>query len=584
MRLIKKIIFFLAILALLGGIFYLGDYITKLRYSNTKILNLLAEQNKTQNLKGISSITNEFNEVKESFIQIKGEWEKFISLIPRLKEDVKLKETLTAIVDNLDCLDNSQFILDGLNQKEDSLVCLKNLYHSFKDLEQLNVSFSTDYQQDILTILDFLGESQKRNYLVLLQYPFISRPTGGLFASYGILGFDKGKINFSGNHISDLDNIFVFKIIPPEPLQTISNQWFFHDLGWFYDFDFTARKIIQFYEESAQDKIDGVILINPETIAKIIEVTGEVKLEEYPSVITANNFSEFLKEQLEIGFKPGPLRLNSLILDNFFDLIFEKLKTQSPEKISNLIDDFQNQILEKDIQFYFKDEKFNQYFSRYLEKETNQTNYSNFLIVAFSLLDKELKTDTRLKKIILKAEITEEGKFINHLTVNAESRTSADKKNLDYLKIYLPEEVEILKIGGLTKVDKEDNSKYYEKLNYVKDNDLNLIEQSKIIREEENAEIYKENGKLVVAGFAYLSKTPVNLDYVLPFNLQKENLPQLVETKIYKQSGQNVNFLYKIILPNELKLSPTLFSFDKWIPLDKDLNIKVNIEKNESNF
>ncbi|HOK17324.1 MAG TPA: DUF4012 domain-containing protein [Candidatus Paceibacterota bacterium] len=584
MRLIKKISFLFLILALLGGIFYLGDYVTKLRYSNKKVLNSLEEQSKTQNLQGISSLSEELGRVKEGLTQTKGELEKFINLIPRLKEDVKLKETLTAIIDNLDCLDNLTFILDGLNQKEDSLICLKNLYNSFKDLEKLNVSFGKNYQQDISTILDFLGDSQKKNYLVLLQYPFISRPTGGLFASYGILSIDKGKINFSGNHISDLDNIFVSKIIPPEPLQAISNQWFFHDLGWFYDFDFTAKKIIQFYEENTQDKIDGVILINPETIANIMEVVGEIKLEDYSLAITANNFSEFLKEQLETGFKPGPSRLSPLILDDFFTLIFEKLKTQDPEKITNLIDNFQSQILEKDIQFYFKDEKFNQYFSRYLEKETNQTDYSNFLAVTFSLIDKELKTDTRLKKIILKTEITEEGKFINQLIVNAEARTSADRKNLDYLKIYLPEGVEILKVEGLTKVNKEDNSKYYEKLNYAKDSDLNLIEQSKIIMEEENAEIYKENGKLVIGGFAYLSKTPVNLDYVLPFSLQKENLPQLVETNIYRQSGQSVNFLYKIILPSELRLSPTLFSFEKWIPLDKDLNIKVNIEKNEPNF
>jgi len=580
MRLIKKITFFLIILALLGGIFYFGNYITNLRYSNEKIITLLKEQNKNKNQIEISDVFEEFENLKEGLNQTKGEIEKFISLIPRLKDDVKLQETFTEIVDNLDCLNQFEFLLDGLNQKEGNLNCLKNLYNNFEDLKKLDISLDITYEQDILTLLDFFGVNQKMDYLVLVQYPLIPRPSGGIFSSYGILSFDKGKINFSGSHISDLDNIFVSKIIPPEPLKTISNQWFFHDLGWFYDFDFTAKKIIQFYEESTQDKIDGVILINPETIIAIMNALGEITIENYPYAVTANNFSEFLREQTEIGFKSGPLRGSPLVLDTFFNSIFEKLKGQKPEKITNLIDDFQNQVLKKDIQFYFKDKKFNQYFSRYLQEEASkENNYSNFLTVAFSLLDKELKTDSRLKKIILKTKITEEGQYINHLIVNAESKTSADKKILNYLKIYLPEGADVLKIEGLVKVAKEDNSRYYEKLNYAKDSDLSLIEQSRIIREGENAEIYKENGKLVVGGFACLFQAPVILDYVLPFNLKEENLPQLVETNIYKQSGQNINFLYKMILPNELSLSPTLFSFDKWIPLDKDLNIKVNIEK-----
>ena len=582
MRIIKTIILLVISLIVLGGIFYVGNYITNLKYSNQKVVNLLKEYKGDENLLNIVSFFKDLKDVKEKLSFTKSELEKFANLLPQLKEDVVLKESFQDILNDLDCVNQKKFILEGLNQKEEALSCLKDLYTKLGNFEKFNIPFVNNYRNDILTLLEFLGESQKKDYLVLIQNPLISRPTGGFVFSYGILTLEKGKISFSGEHIRELDDIFISKIIPPEPIQLISNQWFFHDLNWFFDFNLTAKKIINYYKESTGKDLDGVILINEELIRNLLSYTSSVQLTDYDKPINQTNFLTFIEEQVENGFKPGPLREKPVVLKEFFDSLFEKLKNLEPEKMGEIIDSFPKMVLEKDIQIYFKEEKFNQYFSKIVKGEDLEKD--NFIGVTFSFLDKDFREDSRLKKIILKTEITKENKFINHLLINAEAKNANERKILTYLKIYLPLNVEILESRGAVKFDKENLTTYYQKLGFIKDNDLLESENTKIVKEEENIEIYKEGDKLVVGGFAYLSQTPFSLDYVLPIEFEKENLPQLYKMTILKQSGEEINLLYKFILPDEIVLGPTLFSFEKWIPLEKDLNIKVNLLKNEQSF
>lgn len=581
MRIIKIVLFLVFCLLILGGIFYLGDYVTKIRYGNQKVIEIFKNEGVGDEFNSNLEVLSKLKEAKESFFETKQKLEQFINLIPKIKEDVVLKENLNEIIDNLGCLSEFKFISDGLNQKENSLDCLKNLALKLETIKNLDILPIDHYQQKINSLLEFLGDKEKKNYLVLIQYPLIPRPTGGFLAAYGILSLNKGKISFVGNHIIDLDNLFTKKIIPPEPLEIIANQWFFHDLNWFYDFDLSGKKILENAQDILSFKIDGVISINPDVITQIINNIGEIKVEGYPLIINANSFNSFLKEQLETGMKPGPLREKPLVLDKFFSALFEKLKSADSNTLINLSGEFSNFLSQKDIQLYFKDENLNQ--SQFFKVNTDKEKASdNFIGVNFSYLDKELKEDNRVKKVILKTEISNENQFINQITVNAEAKNSQERKMLTYLKIYLPEDIEVLEVRGVVQLDKEDLSTYYQKLNYIKDEDLALAKENQIKFNDTGLTLYKENGKLVAGGFAYLGQNPFVLEYTLPKVLKSAG--EQFSVQILKQSGQNINFLYKFVLPDNLKLGPTLFSFGKWIPLDKDLNIKVTIEKNEPSF
>ncbi|MGC8880658.1 MAG: DUF4012 domain-containing protein [Minisyncoccia bacterium] len=581
MRIIKIVLLLIFCLLILGGIFYLGDYLTNLKYSNQKVIEIFKNERLGDEFNSRLEALSKLKEAKENFFKTKQKLEQFIYLIPKIKDDVVLKENLNEIIDNLDCFLEFKFISDGLNQKENSLDCLKNLAIKLETIKNLDILPINQYQQNINSLVEFLGDKEKKNYLVLIQYPLIPRPSGGFLAAYGILSFDKGKISFVGDHIIDLDNFFTKKIIPPEPLEIIANQWFFHDLNWFYDFNLTGKKILENAQGILSLKLDGVIIINPEVVAQILEPIGEVKIENYPLVITANNFNYFLKEQLEAGMKPGPLREKPLVLDKFFSALFEKLKGINSEELINLSEQFSNFLSQKDIQLYFRDENLNQ--SQIFQSNSDKEKASdNFIGVNFSYLEKEFQEDSRPKRVILKTEISNENQFINQITVNAEAKNPQERKMLSYLKIYLPEDIEVLEARGLVQLDKEDLSAYYQKLNYIKDEDLTLAEENQIKFNDTGLTLYKENGKLVAGGFAYLGQSPFVLKYALPKVLKTAG--EQFSVKILKQSGQNINFLYKFVLPDNLKLGSTLFPFGKWIPLDKDLNIKVTIEKNEPSF
>jgi len=43
------------------------------------------------------------------------------------------------------------------------------------------------------------------------------------------------------------------------------------------------------------------------------------------------------------------------------------------------------------------------------------------------------------------------------------------------------------------------------------------------------------------------------------------------ETVVQKQSGQEIKFSFELIVPEEVSMVPSLFPFDQFIPLDKDL-------------
>jgi len=107
-----------------------------------------------------------------------------------------------------------------------------------------------------------------------------------------LLTADKGKITLEGHEINDLEDIFLQKIIPPLPLQTITNKWFFHDANWFFDFPTTARKLVDLYQTTgAQPSLDGVIALNDSALSQILEITGPIELSALNLRINAQNFT-----------------------------------------------------------------------------------------------------------------------------------------------------------------------------------------------------------------------------------------------------------------------------------------------------
>lgn len=126
------------------------------------------------------------------------------------------------------------------------------------------------------------GELGDRRYLLVLQTPAESRATGGLVGGYVELRVHRGVVSTvrSGtNH----------DLVPGRTAVPVSGgfaqlwgrvgaqqQWYASNLS--LDFPSVARVWSGLYEQQFGGRLDGVIAITPETVARLLRVTGPLQL------------------------------------------------------------------------------------------------------------------------------------------------------------------------------------------------------------------------------------------------------------------------------------------------------------------
>ncbi|MFA5392318.1 MAG: DUF4012 domain-containing protein [Candidatus Paceibacterota bacterium] len=589
----KRVIVNIAILALvlilIGGIIYLGQYFTKLKLNNKTLLNSLEISNQNS----FSSFSEAFKQINDTIGSFKQTWGDFFVLLPKLSTDLKLRETLTATAKDFEIIQNGEFLAEIVkddNQSKNSLDILLDLNQNLNLLEKYNLNFVRNLQYQIKNWLIFLGNDSPKNYLIIFQEPNVPRPSGGFFGAYGIISFNQGKMTLKGGSIFDLDDLFLNKIIPPSPLQTIGNKWFFHDVNWFFDFSSTSKKIIEFYQKTGlTPSVDGVIAVNDSIFEPILNITGQIELKDYGLVVDKNNFVSFFENQIENSAQSilGEARKKVLaegeilisqgegreIFSMFIQSLFNKLQETPSEQFAQIFNIFEGLLKNKDIQIYSSNDEVESYFDSlgWAGKITESKN--DYLAVVFNSIEKGFTKDKRQKNINLETKISS-STITDILKINAQSLSLKDKNLETFLKIYLPKGVTIIdSTGGYLK--KINNDWPYDKLGYQNDSDLEIIESKKNIDESKGIEIFEEGSKTVIGTWVKLSLKPFSLTYQLPF--QGEDLNNW-EIKIQKQSGQNVNLSYNLILPSDKKIIPTLFEFQKSFLLIKDIVLNFQID------
>jgi len=570
----KKILFNIVVLIvsllIVGLIIYLGQYFTKLKLSNQVLLNSL----ETSYQNSFKDWSNAFEQMNATIGPFKQTWGDFFALLPKLSTDLKLREALNAIANDFKVIQTGEFLAGIVKNNDNPLVILLDLNQNLNFLEKYHLTFVQNLQYQIKNWLIFLGNDKPKHYLIVFQEPNIPRPSGGFFGAYGILSFNQAKMSLTGDSIFDLDDLFLNKIIPPYPLQTISNKWFFHDVNWFFDFPSTSRKIIEFYQKTGlTPSVDGVIAVNDSVFEPILNITGEIELKDYGLTIDSSNFTSFFTKQLEDGAQSIPQETGREIFSIFIDALLNKLQTISSDQYAQLQIALTSLLQNKDIQLYNTNDEVEYYFDSldWAGKITESKN--DYLAVVFNNIEKGFTKDERQKNVNLETKISSSA-ITDILKISSQSLSLQDKNLETFLKIYLPKGVTIIdSTGGYFK--KINNSWPYEKLDYQNDSDLEIIESKKIIDEAKGIEIFEEGSKTVIGTWVKLSLKPFSLIYQLPF--PGENLNNW-EIKIQRQSGQNVNLSYNLIPPSDKKISPTLFEFRKPFPLIQDmvLNFQIN--------
>ena len=120
-----------------------------------------------------------------------------------------------------------------------------------------------------------------KNYIVLLQNNYESRPGGGFITAYGNLDTFMGwptKLSFSNSY--DIDTVSY--VTPPYPQEEmLKNEWYqgytFRDSNWNPNFPDAAKDIIKFYQDKFPGRdVDGIIVVNFSMIEDLVGRLGGI--------------------------------------------------------------------------------------------------------------------------------------------------------------------------------------------------------------------------------------------------------------------------------------------------------------------
>ena len=174
-----------------------------------------------------------------------------------------------------------------------------------------------DAKNGVDALLDFVGGNGPRRYLVLAQNPDELRPTGGFIGSYGVLTADGAKVHmerFDG--IEDWyhahPGVFVptdqaatpFRLSDTSPNQNLSN------VNASVDWPTDAKLAQDLWARGGEAPVNGVLLITPDMLARVLKVLGPVQVPDYNETVTSSNLLERLDFHTHVegyiyGAQPG---------------------------------------------------------------------------------------------------------------------------------------------------------------------------------------------------------------------------------------------------------------------------------------
>ncbi len=400
------------------------------------------------------------------------------------------------------------------------IIDLKNsLPNIISNLETLENVF------DILT--DILGHDSEKRYLVLFQNNNELRATGGFIGSFAVLDIYKGNINnleIPRGGTYDLTAGQKKLKQAPRALSLIAPHFYIWDANWWPDFSFSAEKILDFYKESGNSSVDGVLAINANVLKELLKVIGPIALEDYETVITADNLFDILQTEVELNYDKEKNEPKAIIADLAPRILEQLFNSKQKEKIASIL---VQTLATKDVQIFLNDyqkqkelEKFN------WAGKVAVTNKDYLYIVNTNLAGG--KTDDEVYQTIdHQVEIQANGDIIDTLRITKVNNSSEDNlfrglegDNIHYLRVYTPLGSQFIEAYGFDNM--EDNYFHLPNNQASIDKDIAKEEKGKMIDNISNTEIYESLGKTVFANWTRLkpgeTKT-YSLKYKLPFKI-----------------------------------------------------------------
>ncbi len=435
-----------------------------------------------------------------------------------------LQKTFAILSSIAQDLENAQSNLDNVN-----IATLPKDYRAkVSALRRVLPALTNQLHQTIAlqkVLEDVVGKNGPRTYLFLFQNNQEMRPTGGFIGSYGLLDMDHGQVkNFYIDGIYNPDGQLKDHIVPPRPLQKISAAWSLHDSNWWPDFPKSAETAIDFFERTGGKTPDGVIMITPTMLEKLLEITGPIAMPQYNVTLTSDNVIEQTQQKVEIDYdktKNQPKK----ILHDMMPLLIEKLRDDlSAQNILRIMDVVMQGLRQKHITLYMRNTQLQRYISDHGWAGEIATTDGDYLNVINTNIN-GFKTDGVITQRVHHAvNIRDDGHVIDTVTITRThngghtGRMWWDAVNADYMRVYVPEGSQLLSARGYTRETHSERLSY-DQLGFERNSDVVAEEQRITIDEKTGTRIYTENGKTVFANWVYVSPqetVEVEYTYELP--------------------------------------------------------------------
>ena len=445
---------------------------------------------------------------------------------------------------------------------------------------QKYIGEAVDYSDFLLKLV---GSDGAKTYLVLLQNNSELRPTGGFPGSYALITFENGTLkNIFVDDIYRADAGLKDNIIPPIPLQHITPSWGMRDAGWFADFPLSARKVIEMYRLGGGLKVDGVLTITPDVIARIFEIIGPIEMPEYGVTLDANNFLAEIQNEVEYeADRAAPKRILSDLQPKFF----ERLAQQDKDGWVKIFKIMSEATEQKHILAYFENNDLESMaIKNELGGEIRQSS-GDYLQAAFANV-KGSKTDfVTDNSMSLEGEFNSEGRVEHTLKISRIHNGGNsqygfyNRDNSAYIKVYVPVGSKLESIQGYSITDFR-SLIGHEDFGFRKDPDLEKIE-SGITRPFAGVDVFEESGKTVF-GFWLITKPgqskSVTLKYQVPLSAGDGKYSLLWQ----KQSGTDKDQIsFSLKIPenkNVINQSANLQVIGDSLVLNSDLSEDRNID------
>jgi hypothetical protein len=355
------------------------------------------------------------------------------------------------------------------------------------------------------------GFDGEKTFLILFQNDMELRPGGGFIGSFGIIKAKNGKVSdFQIHDTGVFDGRVPDTEQPPYPMAEMLHikSWQMRDSNWSPDFKINAEKAEYFYKlGQGGENFDGVIAINTEVLNSVLEITGPVKIADYPGEYNDETAILQLEYQVEKGYQEQGIAKGERksVMKEMAAVLIEKMHNFNISEQMELAKKIEENLKQKNIQMFFKDES--------LQSEVEDINwagrvknYKGDYLMAIDANLSSLKSDLCIKREMkYEVDLTAEKPQVTlNLTYDHTCRTRdwMTTNYNDWLRVYIPE-------GSWL----EDSSVPQENLRF--ENDLG----KKVI----GVPVYVEIGK----------KETITLKYDLPAELKSNSYSLFIQ----KQSG-----------------------------------------------